>query len=219
MRRPCSSYDGIDLDDVAADPERAASEVVIVALVLNLDELAEHLVARDPLPALEGQQHAVIGFRRAQAVDARHAGDDDHVAALEQRSGRGQAHPVDLVVDRRFLLDVRVGGGNVGLGLVVVVVADEVLDRVLGKEAPELLEELSRQGLVVDHHQRRPVDGGDGVRHGERLARPGDAEQHLMPIAPVEPLGQLADRARLIPGELEVGDEAEAVVDGRHVNP
>ena len=34
------------------------------------------------------------------------------------------------------LLDVGVGARDVGLGLVVVVVADEVLDRVVGEEAP-----------------------------------------------------------------------------------
>ncbi len=37
---------------------------------------------------------------------------------------------VELVVDGRFLLDVDVAGGNVGFRLVVVVVGDEVLDRV-----------------------------------------------------------------------------------------
>src|SRR5215210_3940400 len=50
----------------------------------------------------------------------------------------GAPQPVDLVVDRRVLLDVGVGGGEVGLGLVVVVVGDEVLDPVLGKELTEL---------------------------------------------------------------------------------
>jgi hypothetical protein len=43
-------------------------------------------------------------------------------------------HPVDLLVDERVLLDVRVGRGDVGLGLVVVVVADEVVDGVVGEE-------------------------------------------------------------------------------------
>ena len=41
--------------------------------------------------------------------------------------------PVDLVVDRRLFFDERIGLGNVGLWLVVVVVADEVFDSVLGK--------------------------------------------------------------------------------------
>ena len=47
----------LDLDDVAADAEDAAAELVVVALVLNLDELPENLVAIDPLAALERQHH------------------------------------------------------------------------------------------------------------------------------------------------------------------
>jgi hypothetical protein len=124
---------GEHLDDVAAHAERAAVEVVVVALVLDLDEAAEDVVAAEALPALERQQHAVVGLRRAEAVDARHRGHDDHVAALENRARGGEPHAVDLVVDGGLLLDVRVGGRHVGLGLVVVVVGDEVLDRV-GRE-------------------------------------------------------------------------------------
>jgi len=56
---------------------------------------------------------------------------------------------VDLVVDGGVLLDVRVGRGNVSFRLVVVVVADEELDRVLREQLLELAEELPRQGLVV----------------------------------------------------------------------
>jgi hypothetical protein len=63
---------------------------VVVALVLDLDELAEDLVAADPLAALERQQHAVVRLRGAEAVDARHARDDDDVAALEERPRRRQ---------------------------------------------------------------------------------------------------------------------------------
>jgi len=40
---------------------------------------------------------------------------------------------------RGLLLDVGVGGRDVRLGLVVVVVGDEVLDRVVREEALELL--------------------------------------------------------------------------------
>jgi len=52
------------------------------------------------------------------------------------------AHPVDLVVDERVLLDVGVRLRDVGLGLVVVVVGDEVLDRVLREERLELSVQL-----------------------------------------------------------------------------
>ena len=207
---------GIDVHDVAPHAERPAAEVVVVSLVLDLDELAEDLVAPDRLPALERQHHAVIRLGRPEAVDARHAGDDDDVAALEERPGGRQPHAVDLLVDRRLFLDVRVGRRHVGFRLVVVVVADEVLDRVLGEEAAELLEQLRRQRLVVDHHQRRPVHAGDGLGHRERLARPGDAEQHLVAVAAFEAFGQLADGARLVAGKLEIRDESKAVVHRGH---
>ncbi len=209
---------GIDLDDVAADAEGAAGEVVVVALVLDFDELAQDLIAIDALAALERQHHAVIRLGRAEAVDARDAGDDDDVAALEQRPRRREAHAVDLVVDGRFLLDVRVGGGNVGFGLVVVVVADEVLDRVLGKEAPELLIELRGERLVVRHDQRRAVHPRDALRHGEGLARAGDAEQHLRLVAPQQPVDELVDGAGLVAAQFEIGDQLESVVLRGHRN-
>ena len=87
----------------------------------------------------------------------RHAGDDDHVAAREQRGGRGVAQAVDLLVDRRVLLDVEVLGRDVGLGLVVVVVGDEVLDRVVGEERAELVAQLRGERLVVREHERRAL--------------------------------------------------------------
>jgi hypothetical protein len=60
---------GIDLDDVATDAKDAAVEIVIVALVLNLHQLAQDLLAFDPLPALERQHHPVIRFGRAKPID------------------------------------------------------------------------------------------------------------------------------------------------------
>ena len=205
-----------DFDDVAADAEGAASELGVVALVLDLDQLAEDLVAIDALADLERQEHAVVGLGRAEAVDARHARHDDDVAALEERPRGGQPHPVDLVVDRRFLLDVRVGGRDVGLRLVVVVVADEVLDGVLREEALEFLVELRGERLVVRHDQRGPVHRGDDLRHRVRLARAGDAEQHLVRVAAVQPLHQFRDGADLVAAHFEVADEREAIVNRRH---
>ncbi len=207
---------GVHLDDVAPHAETAAPELEIVALVLDFHELPQDLIAVDALPAREREQHAVVGFRRAQAVDARDARDDDDVAPLEERSGGGEPHPVDLVVDRRFLLDVGVARGNVGFWLVVVVVADEVLDGVLGEEALELLVQLSRQRLVVDHHERRPVHARDDLRHRERLAGAGDTEQHLVAIAANEALDELVLRPGLITAQFEIGDQLEMIVDRWH---
>ena len=46
--------------------------------------------------------------------------------------------------------------------------------------------------------QRGAAVRGDHVGHGEGLARPGDAEQDLALVPPLDPLGQLGDRAGLV---------------------
>jgi hypothetical protein len=162
---------GDDLDDVPTDAERAPLQVVVVALVLDLDQLAEDLGAIHLGALVQVHQHPVIRFGRAEAVDAGDARYDEHVFPLEERPGRRKAHAVDLVVDGGFFLDVGVARGDVGLGLIVIVVADEVFDGVIGEELLELLIELSRERLVVGDDQRRAVHRLDHFRHRERLAR------------------------------------------------
>src|SRR5690349_23077517 len=59
------------------------------------------------------------------------------------------------LVHARLLLDVGVGARDVGLGLVVIVVADEIFDRVVGEEALELAVELGGQDLVRRDQDRK----------------------------------------------------------------
>src|SRR6185369_3389269 len=145
----------------------------------------------------------------ADAVDARDRRHDEDVPPREQRIGRRVAHAIDLFVDERVLLDVRVGRGDVGLGLVVVVVADEVVDGVVGEQGLELAVELVRQRLVVGDDQRRALDLLDDVGDREGLAAAGDAQQHLGRIAAPGGRDQLLDRARLVAHRRELGLEAE----------
>jgi hypothetical protein len=58
------------------------------------------------------------------------------------------------LIDESFSMN-SVALRDVGLGLVVVVVADEVLDRVVREELAELAVELRRQRLVGREHERR----------------------------------------------------------------
>ena len=175
---------GPDLDAVAADAKLARLKLDVAPLVLDVDQLAEHLVAIDHLAQLQADHHGAVVFRRAQAVDAGDAGDDDDVAAAHQGAGGRQPQAVDLLVDRSVFLDVDVALRDVRLGLVIVVVADEIMDGVVGKELLELAIELGGQRLVVRHHQRGPLLLLDDVGHGEGLARAGHAHEHLVLFAP-----------------------------------
>ena len=160
-----------DLQRVAADPEPGAGQGGVVALVLEVDQVPEHAVAPVLAADLEPQDRRAVVDRRAETVDARHRRDDDHVAPLEQRVGRGVAQPVDLLVPARVLLDVRVRPRQVRLGLVVVEVADEVLDGVVREELAELGVQLGGQRLVVRQDQRRASGAGRWSRPSRTSCR------------------------------------------------
>ena len=124
-------------------------------------------------------------------------------SALVQAS---RSRSISSLIDG-VLLDVDVALGDVGLGLVVVVIADEVADRVVREELLELGVELGGQRLVVRHHQRRLAVLGDHVGHRERLARAGDAHQRLVAVSVAQAPNQLLDRLGLIAGRLKWTDE------------
>ena len=199
----------LELERVAPDAEPGAAHRLVVALVLEVHERPQHRVtpvlAADP----ELEDGRPVVHRCAEPVDARHGRHDDHVPTLEQRVRGGMAEPVDLVVARRVLLDVGVAPGQVGLGLVVVEVADEVLDLVVREELAKLGIELRGERLVVGQHQRRLVVVGDGPGDGRGLAGAGRAEQDLVAQPLGQPVRQALDGGRLVSGRLERGDEPE----------
>ena len=146
-----------DVDHVAAHAVRAAGEVERVARVLQLRETAQQVALVELRAAHEVQHHFVIRGRIAEAVDRGYGRDDHDVAAFQQRLRRGQPHLLDVLVDRRVLFDVRVARGDVRLGLVIVVVRDEVLDGVVRKELAHFAIQLRGECLVVREDQRRPL--------------------------------------------------------------
>ena len=159
----------VDLHHVAAHAEFAPGKGDVVALVEHVHELRQHGFAGDRLAHVQFRQHVQIILGRTQTVDARDAGDDDHVPPREQRSGGGKAQPLDLLVDGGIFFNVGVRARDVGLGLVVIEVADKIFDGVVGEELLELAVELGGEGLVMGDDQRGPLDLRDDIGDRERL--------------------------------------------------
>ena len=209
------------LDHVAAHPELAAAEGDVVPFEEDRHQRLQEIVAPDLLADPGRDHHPLVVIGRAQAVDARHRGDHHGVFAGQQRAHGREAQAFDLVVDRRILLDVGVGPRDVGLRLIVVEVADEVLDRVVREEVLELRVELRRERLVVAHDQRRPADLLDDVRHCEGLPRARHAEQRLVHVPGADRLHQLGNRLGLVAfggivaGELERHPRRGVIADSR----
>ncbi|MDT4849747.1 hypothetical protein FQZ97_838750 [compost metagenome] len=186
------------VDGVAAHAERAACKVLLVARVLHANEPRDQVALADLVADAGNQPHLHVVLGRADAVDGTHRGHDDRVAPLQHALGGRQAHLLDVLVDRGVLLDEQVALRHVGLGLVVVVVAHEVLDGVLREELAEFAVQLRRQCLVGREHDGRTAQAGDHVGHGEGLARAGHAQQGLEHLAVEHPGHQAVDGRGLV---------------------
>ncbi len=198
------------VDGVPAHAEGAALELDFGAVVERVDELVEQA---GEAAALSPAHHdrllmEVVGV--AYAVETGNGGDDYDVAASgKQGAGGAEAQFLYLVVDAQVLLDVGVARRDVGLGLVVVVVADEVLHGVGREEGLEFAVELGREGLVVAEYQGRTLQALYDVGHREGLARTRHAEQRDVAHALAQGRTELVDRFGLVAGWLVVGFELE----------
>ena len=202
---------GEDLDAIAPDPESAPVKIDVVAFVLDLHQALQDVVAGDLHPALEQEEHPGVGLRGTEPVDARDARHDDHVAALQERMRRRMAQLVDLVVDGRILFDVRVRAGNVGFRLVVVVIADEILDGVVGEERAELLVELGGERLVVGDDERGAAGGLDDLGNGEGLAGSRHPQENLVGATGRQAGRQCVDGPGLVALGREIGHHSECI--------
>ena len=195
----------VDVHNVPVDPELVAGEVDVIALVLEFHQTAAEFVPAHLHAGAQADDHAPVIDRVAQRVDAGDTGHNDDVAPLGQgRRGR-VPQPVDLVVDGAVLFNIGIGGGNIGLRLVVVVVGDKVFHRVVGEKTAHLGADLAGQGLVGLQDQGGAVAPGNDVRHGEGLARTGHAQKGLCLVPLADALHQGVDGLGLVAGGGEGG--------------
>ena len=201
---------GPDLHRVPPDPEHVPLEGDIVPLIADLHQPAQKLVPLPLRPGPQGDGELGEVLRPAQAVDTGDGGHDDDVPPLQQGEGGGEAEAVDLVVGGGVLGDIGVRVGDIRLGLVIIIIGDEVLHRVVGEELLELGAQLGGQGLVVGQHQGGPLDGLDDLGHGEGLAGAGDAQEDLLLQSVLDPRRQGGDGLRLVAGGLVFGYDLES---------
>ena len=87
------------VERVAANAEGAAFELVIVAIVLDVDQLVDDVIALGRLLLVEEDGQPRVIHRAADAVDAAHRGDHNAIATREQSRRSRMAQLFDLLVD------------------------------------------------------------------------------------------------------------------------
>ena len=93
------------------------------------------------------------------------------------------AHTVDLFVDLAFLLDEGIAARDIGFGLVIVVVAHKVFDRVFGEKPLEFAIKLCGQRLVRSQDDGRALRLLDHLGHGVGLAGASRPQKNLIAVA------------------------------------
>ena len=156
---------GDDLQRVPPDSERAAPQVNVVTLILTLHQLSDERVAPIDLPHLESHRPFAELLGRAEAVNARHRRDDDHILARDETGRRGQPQALDLLVDLGLFLDIEIVTRNICFGLKIIIVGDKIFDRVLREEILELGVELRGERFVVRHDERGHLQLLDDTRY------------------------------------------------------
>ena len=178
---------------------------LIIAAILLANQIGDDLALVIGLASFQVLCHRAIGLDRADAIDARYRGDDDHVIAFQQRSRGGVAHAINLFVDLAFFFNERIAARHIGLWLIIVIIADKILYGISGEKPFEFAIELRRQGFVWCQNQRWALGLFDHFGHGKGFASSGGTKQHLIVLAAIDPLYQFADCGGLIAGGFKLG--------------
>ena len=116
------------------------------------------------------------------------------------------AHPVNRFVYRTFLFNVGVRPRDIGLGLVIIIITDEIFHRIVREKAFEFAVKLCGKDFIGRKDQRRPLHRLNHLGNGEGLARSGNAEQYLVALLCCNPRDKFGNRGRLIPGGRIIAD-------------
>ena len=108
------------------------------------------------------------------------------------------AQTVDLVVYGRVLFYIQILPGDIRLGLVVIVIGNEIFHCVFGKKFTEFRAKLGSKCLVMRQNECGTVTFCDDIRHRKGLTRACDTNKRLRTVTAKNALGKSFDRFRLV---------------------
>ena len=119
------------------------------------------------------------------------------------------AHTVNGLVYARFLLDIGVAARDIRFGLVIVIVTDEIFDRVVGEEAFKFTIKLCSQNLVRRKDKRWPLQRFNDFGDGKGFAGTRDAQKDLILFARQRSRYQFFDCGWLVACWFIIGNDFE----------
>ena len=114
-------------------------------------------------------------------------------------------HFIDLVVDGGVFFKIGIGLGQLGFGLVIIVIADKISNCVIREKSLELIVKLGRKGFIMSEHQGRFLHPFYDVGNGISFSGPRYPEQGLGTWAGSQSLDQFFYGLGLVPRRFIVG--------------
>ena len=105
---------------------------------------------------------------------------------------------IDLVVDLDRFLDIGIGCRQIGLRLIIIVIADKELDCGIREQFLEFRAELGGKRFIVRKDKRGLLHTLDDFRHSIGFSASRYAEKDLHPLAVRNALTERIDRLRLV---------------------
>ncbi|KKU47659.1 MAG: hypothetical protein UX66_C0008G0013 [Parcubacteria group bacterium GW2011_GWF2_46_8] len=168
---PDTTRCGHTFKDFPAHPERTNGNLGIGTRKMDVNKLADQVAAGNRLTDLKMDTRLKIVRRYSKVVYTRNRGDHDDVTSRHQGRGCLVTKFFDFFVDHRLLIDIGISMGHVCLGLIVIVVRYEIINRVFGEKILILAVELRGQSFVWRDYQNRHIKMADNIGHRECFTR------------------------------------------------
>ena len=144
-----------NLQHIAMHAKRSAMKIHIISIIMQVNQLVDHLI---PIPLHTGPQrqyHILIIHRAAQPIDTGYTGNDDYIPPLRQCRCCRKTQLVNLIVDGRILRNISVRRRYIRLRLIIIIIGDKVFHCVLREKFLKLTIQLCRQCFIVCYDQCR----------------------------------------------------------------
>ncbi len=117
------------------------------------------------------------------------------------------AHSVNGIVNGRIFFNIGICLGQIGFGLVIIVITHKVGNCIGRKKGFKLIVQLSRKGFIVGNHQRGFLEPFNHVGHGKGFSRTRYPKENLVLSALLDPMGELINCPLLVSFQLKIRDQ------------
>ena len=128
----------IYLQHIPAHAETAAVKIQIIAVVLDIDQLADHVVPILDHTRAQRYHHVHIVIRTTDTVNTRYGCHNNNIPPFRQRGSRRKAQLIDLIIDCRILFNISVRLWHISLRLIVIIIRNKVFYRIFREELLKL---------------------------------------------------------------------------------